>query len=73
MWELALSYIFGAYIIGDIIVYFVMRKLTLDYWYRKEPDQICLYDFWPLLNIPMAIYCKLKYGNFQGLEKESQK
>ena len=70
MWVLVFGYILSciltAYCIVDSLVYLYMRKATLDYWYRKEPNQPSFYSYLPLVNLPMAVYFKLKYGDFQG-------
>lgn len=52
------------YVALDSFVYIIMREKTLAYWRKKEPNQICLYSYLPLVNIPLAIYNKIKYGAF---------
>jgi len=56
----------GGYVIADGIVFLIVRKTTLDYWRRKEPNQPALYSYVPLANIPMALYFKWKKGRFTG-------
>jgi hypothetical protein len=60
MWELVFGGILLAYVTVDSLVYLRMRKVTLDYWHKKEPNQPSLYTYVPLVNLPMAILAKIK-------------
>ena len=66
MMDLIIAYLLGGYVIADGIVFLIVRKITLDYWRRKEPDQPALYSYVPLANIPMALYFKWTKGLFTG-------
>jgi len=54
---------FGIYFIVDLLLYTIHKIRVLDYYRQKHPNQFSLYSFFPLVNIPLAIYCWIKYGD----------
>lgn len=51
------------YFVLDFFVGIIQKEYALEYWDKKEPDKRHIYTFVPLLNIPLAIECWIKFGN----------
>lgn len=53
--------IFSIYILVDMLIFLIHKIAAENYW--KEKGENAIYSYLPLTNIPMALYCYLKFGN----------